>query len=177
MRLARWPAGASGCGAAGLKLALLTATASLVLSCGRKSAPKPAMYFPEAGEVTGWNKVGETRTFEAKELWRYLDGDAERYVHAGVQRTLTADYRYRNETDAAADIHIMAAPDGARKIFESEPAGESEGVGLGDAGRLYGASLVFRKGAYLVRLVAYRDTPQVRQALVELSKAIEKRLR
>jgi hypothetical protein len=82
--------------------------------------------------------VGETRSFEAVDLWKYVDGDAERYLRFGVRRTLTANYRYGETVEAVADIHLMEAPRGAASIFESESPTGSRPVALADAGRSYG---------------------------------------
>jgi len=117
------------------------------------------------------------RTFEAVVLWRYIDGDAERYVQAGVVRTFTTDYRHTDQFEAVADIHVMRNAAGARKILESESAEGSQPLSLGDAGRHYGASLIFRRGRYFVRLVAYQEAPQMPQDLEDLGRAIEARLR
>lgn len=149
--------------------------AALLLVLGCRSAKPPGL-LPETGEAAGWSKAGQTRTFEAGNLWQYLDGGAEKYVQAGVEKTVTADYRYRDGTEATADIHVMQAAAGAGRILESEPAAGSEPVGLGDEGRLYGASLTFRKGRYLVRLVAYQQAPQTGSALVALGRSIEIKL-
>ena len=159
------------------RCALMLAVACLLLGCGRASSSRPARLLPESNDVSGWSKTGETRTFEAANLWQYIDGDAEKYIQAGVRKTLTADYRYRDSTDAVADVYMMAAADGARKIMEAESAAGSQPIALGDAGRLYGASLVFRKGPYLVRVVAYKESPEVGKALVELARGIEGQLK
>ncbi len=91
-------------------------------------------------------------------------------------RTLAADYRYRDKVDAVADIYVTKDAEGARKIFEFESAAGSKPVALGQEGRLYGASLTFRKGPYFVRLVAYQQDPRIAEALVELARGIEKKL-
>jgi len=161
--------------AAALRLAIAMTALLLAPACGPKPVSTPAAFFPESNAVPGWSK-GETRTFEADKLWEYIDGDAERYIQAGVVRTLATDYRYQNKVDAAADIYIMKAPEGARKVFDSESPVGSQRLQLGDDAKLYPASLTFRKGPYLVRLVAYKEAPEVGQALVELGKAIERRL-
>jgi hypothetical protein len=149
---------------------------SLALGCGPKPAAKPDALFPESNEVAGWTKTREMRTFDARSLWQYINGDAERYVQAGVQRTLTADYRYQGRIDAVVDIHAMATVEGAKKVFESESSVGSQPVELGDAGRLYAASLIFRRGSHLVRLVAYGDAPGTGKALVELARRIDARI-
>jgi len=137
---------------------------------------KPASWLPEDGDAPGWTKAGETRVFEAADLWQYVDGDAERYLRAGVRRTLTAKYRYRDAEEAVADVHRMQTPEGAAAIFESEPAAGSHPVALGDAGRSYGQTVTFHHGAFFVRLVAYENTPQTEPALLSLGRAIEARL-
>jgi len=145
----------------------------LVLSRQKRAS----IALPESGEVAGWTQTRATRAFEAENLWQYVDGDADRYVHAGVRRTLTADYRYRGEIDATLDVHVMSGSDGARRIMESESSSGSRGIALGDSGRLYGQTMTFRKGACFVRLVAYRDAPQTERALMELARGVEQKLR
>jgi hypothetical protein len=158
------------------RIGLVIALASLAVACGSKSASKPATPFPEGNDVPGWTRVGETRTFQASNLWEYIDGDADRYIQAGVERTLTADYRYKEKIETLADIYLMKAPEGARKIFESESSVDSERINLGDGARLSKSSLTFHKGPYLVRLVAYAEAPDVSDALVALGRAIERKL-
>lgn len=157
----------------GFALAILAVV--MALGCSPKPNSKTPTLFPETNEVPGWSK-GETRTFEADRLWEYIDGDADRYIQAGVLRTLTTDYRYRDKIDAVADIYIMKAPEGTKRIFDSESSAGSQRIQLGDDARLFPATLAFRKGPYFVRLVAYQEDPEVGKALTELAGAIERKL-
>ncbi|MGA2115884.1 MAG: DUF6599 family protein [Bryobacteraceae bacterium] len=175
-----------GCGACEFACPLRDRPAVYVTSAGESRskanqfllgrAPEPAPWLPRSEDAAGWTKVGETRQFEAADLWKYVDGDAERYLRAGVRRTFTANYRYGDATEAVADIHLMNASGGARSIFESEPSSGSRPLTLGDAGRSYGQSLTFRRGLFFVRLTAYQDTPETERALASLGQAIEQRL-
>jgi hypothetical protein len=140
-----------------------------VFACCTRPAD-PATLLPAA--ASGWLKAGEARTYDAGELWRYVDGAADRYVAAGVRRTVTADYRYQDRIEAVADIHQFAAPAGAQTIMDSEPSAGSQPIKIGDAARLFGQTLVFRRGPYLVRIVAYQETPENRTALAFLAEAI-----
>ncbi len=159
-----------------LPAALILALVSLAPGCRSGSRPPPAVLLPETNEVQGWSKVGQTRTFEAGTLWQYINGEAEKYIRAGVERTLTADYRYRDKLEAVADIHAMSTREGATSVFGSEPATGSDPIALGDAGRLYEGSVTFHKGSYLVRLVAYQKTTETATALLELARGIERKL-
>jgi hypothetical protein len=157
---------------------LLLAVLGLAFECAACSrhAGVLATPFPASNEVAGWVQTGDTRTFSATELWSYIDGDAERYVKAGVQTTSTADYNFQNTVDTVVDIYTMANAHGARTIFDGEPASQAKSVQLGDSGRLYTGSLVFCRRDYFVRVVAYKQTPEVQQALQDLARGIERRL-
>jgi len=152
-------------------LIMLAVTLLFSVSCNRRTTDT---IFPASNEVAGWVKTGDIRTFEATDLWKYIDGEAERYLKAGVQRVFTADYRFQNTVDVVVDIYMMGSAEGARKIFDSEPAGDAKSVQLGDGARLYSQSLVFRKGLYLVRI--YQESAEPAQGLLELGRAVEQKV-
>ncbi|MBZ5545019.1 MAG: hypothetical protein LAO07_15285 [Acidobacteriia bacterium] len=165
-----------GIGGWGFGLVLVILALIHLPACSPKPASKAPSLFPATNEVAGWAKTGETRTFQAENLWEYIDGDADRYTQAGVETTLTTDYRFQNKIDAVTDIHIMKGPEGPKKLLASEWSAEAQRSPVGEDGRLFPTSLVFVKGRYLVRLVAYEQAPEMSQALVELGRAIESRL-
>src|SRR5512136_1524345 len=111
-------------------LALLAPTA-----CYRQS--EQSSPFPKSNEIADWVRIGEIRTFPANDLWKYIDGEAERYLRAGVQSASTADYRFQGRSDAVVDIYAMATAAGATQLFESEPAGDAKRLQLADGARLY----------------------------------------
>ena len=154
-------------------VALIALAAVATFSGCKKKAADP---FPATGSIAGWEKTGDTRTFEAKNLYQYIDGDAEQYISAGVVTTSTADYKFQGSLEAVVDVHTMSAPDGARKIFEAGQTKDATTVQLGDAGIAYAQSVVFRKGPYLVRIVAYQSTPTSQQALIALAHGVEAKL-
>ncbi|MBZ5682489.1 MAG: hypothetical protein LAO24_20545 [Acidobacteriia bacterium] len=143
--------------------------------CNREPQTKVTA-FPASDEVAGWMKTSDARTFEAADLWKYIDGEAERYLKAGVRRVSTADYNFENKFEAVVDIYTMASADGAKNVFESERAGDAQFVQVGDGARLHGQSLVFHKGSYLVRIVAYQESGRTQHALLQLGQVIEQRL-
>ncbi len=151
-------------------------TALIMLSCRSSSDTTAYRPFPQSNQIPGWSVAGEMRTFQADNLWEYIDGDADRYLQAGVDRTLALSYLYQGKTEAQADIYIMKSPDGARKILDAEPSEGSRRIELGEEARLSPGSLVFRKGRYLVRLTAFQESPEVGEALMQLGRGIEKQL-
>jgi hypothetical protein len=155
---------------------LILTLAGLWTGCRSHALSTAADFFPAGNAAPGWVKSSETRTFEASHLWEYIDGDADKYVQAGVVKTLTSDYRLNGKADATVDIYVMGSPDGARKIYESESAEGSQPITMGDAGRYAKGSLTFRQGPYFVRLVAFEDSPEIAKGLAELAGAVSSRL-
>jgi len=132
--------------------------------------------FPASGTVAGWQKTSETRTFAAKDLWQYIDGDAEQYIKAGVVSTATSDYKYQEQLEAVVDVYTMGDSAGAHKIFATDQSKGAKSVALGDAGVAYEQSVTFCKGPYLVRIVAYESTPGGPEALLALARGVESKL-
>jgi len=147
----------------------------LIASCQRPTA-LTATFFPDSNAVPGWTKSPEVRTFAPDHLSDYIDGDAEKYLKAGVKSTSTADYKYNEELEVVVDVYTMSSPAGAKNIFESEPAMDAQAPTVGDGARLYSQSLIFRTGPYVVRMVAYQESPQLPPALLDLGRALESKL-
>ena len=143
-------------------------------ACHRQASAIAA--FPPSNDVVGWMKTSDVRTFDAADLWKYIDGEAEKYLKAGVQRASTADYKFQNKLDAVVDIYTMSATGGAAQVLDSEPAAGAKVVPVGDEARLFTQSLVFRKGPYLVRIVSFQEAAEAEPALLALGRAIEQRL-
>jgi hypothetical protein len=139
----------------------------------KKKASDP---FPASNAIASWEKTSETRAFAAKDLWQYIDGDAEQYISAGVVTTSTSDYKYQGQLEATVDVYTMSDAAGARKILETGQTKEAKTVQLGDAGIAYAQSVIFRKGTALVRIVAYESTPDAPQALLALAHGVEAKL-
>jgi hypothetical protein len=155
----------------GTLVVLLPAIAA-VSGCKKKNANS----FPASGAVAGWEKSSETRTFEPKDLWQYIDGDSEQYIQAGVVSTATSDYKYTGQLEAVVDVYTMGGPDGAQAILERGQTKDARSVSLGDEGLEYAQSVSFRKGRYLVRIVAYESSASTPQALMALARGVEANL-
>ncbi len=161
--------------ARGVLLVMLGVALLLDASCKRQPGTERS-FFPASNQIAGWAKTGDTRTFEAAELWKYIDGEAERYLKAGVQRVSTADFKFQNKVNAVVDIYTMGNAEGAKKIFQSQAAVDGKPIQLGDDARSSSQSLVFRKGSCLVRIVAFEESAETQQAVLQLGQGIELRL-
>ena len=70
----------------------------------------------------------------------------------------------------------MGGPDGAQTILERGQTKDAKSVSLGDEGLQYAQSVSFRKGRYLVRIVAYQSSVSAPQALMALAHGVETNL-
>jgi hypothetical protein len=160
-----------------LRCLLALAAALGMVACQSAHTPQTKSALPESGEVPGWEKSSDTRTFTAENLYEYIDGAADKFVHAGLKQTQTADYRFQNKFDATVDIYTMRTPEGAQKMFETESSLEGQGVPVGDLAQLSKSSLIMVKGPHYVKVIAFEESPEVAGALTELGKAIASKLR
>ena len=150
--------------------------------------------FPPSGAVDNWIKTTETRTYAAKDLWMYIDGEAEQYISAGVVTISSADYKFGMNMETTVEVYTMGTPDGARTILEKGRSKDAKTVKLGDDGIAYSQSLVFRKGTVLVRITTFEPLmsdkllvalkqythhsfPTTQEALLELAHGVEERLK
>jgi len=169
-----------GCGACEKACPVLGSPAVYVTSVGESRSRRnqivlkrqqAGVRLPGDGEAPGWKRSGGMRSFDAENLWEYVNGDADRYVAAGVKRTYTQRYQHAGGGEAVVDAHLFGSAEGARKLFESEAAAGARALALGEAGRDYGAAITFHGGAWFVRVVAYGDEEGVRKGLKELARA------
>jgi uncharacterized protein DUF6599 len=156
-----------------LVVVVLAIAASGSLSGCKKKGASP---FPASGAVAGWEKASETRTFEPKDLWQYIDGDSEQYIQAGVVSTSTSDYKYKGQLEAVVDVYTMGGPDGAQTILERGQTKDAKTLSIGEEGLQYSQSVIFRKGPHLVRIVAYEANAETAQALSALAQGVEANL-
>jgi hypothetical protein len=153
-------------------LVIVLSAVAAFSGCKKKNANP----FPSSGSVAGWEKSSETRTFEPKDLWQYIDGDSEQYIQAGVVSTATSDYKFQGQLEAVVDVYTMGGPDGAQTILERGQTKDAQSVHLGDEGIQYAQSVSFRKGQYLIRIVAYQSSASTPQALMALAHGVEANL-
>jgi hypothetical protein len=90
--------------------------------------------------------------------------------------TSTSDYKYQDRLEAVVDIYTMGDSAGAREILGAGQADDGSRVQIGDGGVALEQSVAFRKGPYLVRIVAYEGASGAEQALIALAHGVEARL-
>jgi len=120
-------------------------------------------------EVAGWTQPGDVLTYDADNLWEYINGAAELFVAYGVQSCRVTDLTSGDLT-VTIDLYDMGTPLNAYGVFEQEASGESIPVSEAAAARVsppYQALLV--KGSTYAKVNAFEGelTSASGQALLE----------
>ncbi|UCC75039.1 MAG: hypothetical protein JSV86_10980 [Gemmatimonadota bacterium] len=85
------------------------------LSCSGQGSDFP--------EVDGWTRAGDVLTYDADNLWEYINGAAELFIQYDVQTCRTADLA-SGDLVVTVDLYDMGSPLNALGVFNQEnPAG------------------------------------------------------
>ena len=113
-------------------------------------APAPA---PSYALVPGWAQSGPARSYEAGNLFEYMDGNAEGYLIYGFRNMKGVTCR-QGEISFVIDLSDMGDADGAYGIFSADrdPALPTDKIGM--AGQVAPRRAMFVKGNYFVEIAA-----------------------
>jgi hypothetical protein len=70
-------------------------------------------------EVDGWTQSGEVSTYDADNLWEYINGAAELFIEYDVQTCMTADLT-AGDLVVTVDLYDMGTPLNAYGVFKRE---------------------------------------------------------
>jgi len=114
-------------------------------------------------------------TFSSGRLYDYMDGAAEGYFKHNFQTLGTADAKFRN-TQAKAEVFLLAAPDDAKALFTELNDGKGKELPAGLASASWEARElegIFYRGPYFCRLMIYGNDKEAHQLLDALAAAID----
>jgi len=150
-----------------LTLGALAALLALALGAASCSAPSPPPFLPT--RLAGWS-AADRATFDRSNLFQFIDGGAEVYLAYDFRRVWVSTYRRRGAPDIVAEVYDMGVGEDAYGVLSVDPTGEETAVG---SLARYGAGLLrFCQGRWFVRVLAERETPQTRSAVITIGKHI-----
>ena len=119
----------------------------VVKAANREEIPENGLRPPE-----GWEPTGYKATYQAGNLYEYINGGAERYLGYGIQHLTVREYSDQNtEKKVMVEIYRMDRPANAFGIYSSDRAGEHpSGIGVNCA--LGDYLLQFWQNVYFVRI-------------------------
>jgi hypothetical protein len=109
---------------------------------------------PSPGFAEGWAMKERIQIYTEKDLYKYINGEAELYYPYGFKALATAAYvRADNpEVGIVADIYEMGSPIDAFGIYSRYRDPDEESVSIGSEGFVNESQLLFAKDRYFVRL-------------------------
>jgi hypothetical protein len=134
----------------------------------------PAADLPECSLVPGWEQQGAARSYEADNLFEYMDGNAEGYLIYGFVRMQGVTCASGGDS-ILIDISEMNDAESAYGLLTSnlDPRRPVEEIGMG--GQIQPRRAIFAKGKFYVELAANPDKDHT-AALRAFAAAIEKRI-
>jgi len=137
-------------GAVGRVIKRLPLTALLALPLAALAADTPS---PSCTLVPGWTASGPARSYEATNLFEYMDGNAEGYLIYGF-REMHGVTCHQGEISFVIDLSDMGDADSAYGIFSANRDPALPVSPLGMAAQITPRRAIFVKGRWYIEIAA-----------------------
>lgn len=154
---------------------------AVLLCLDRAAASTPGLVsgeqaMPLPKQVGTWKLSEGPRRIEPKAIFDYMDGGGELYLGYRFRYLEVYDYRDPVDTQILLEVYHMESSDDAFGLLSLDSDGQEvkfgpEGSPAG--GGIYGAGLLrLWSGDIFVRILAEKETPESRDAVMQLGKAV-----
>jgi hypothetical protein len=127
---------------------------------------------PSCKLVPGWTQSGAARTYDADNLFEYMDGNAEGYVIYGFQKMQGVTCQ-KDGVTFVVDISEMADADSSYGMFTANRDLRQPSYSVGAGGQIIPRRLIFVKGKYYLEIAANPEGDYT-AALKDWAAAMEK---
>ena len=148
----------------------LLLVAGLLIARDARSAEVKALGDLVPREIEGWSGDGKDGRYDRKTLYDYIDGGAEVYLAYSYKEAFARRFEKADQPAITADLFDMGSSEDAYGIFTFEREGKS--VGIGQDSEYSAGFLRFWKGRYFVSILADKETPESKAAVMSLGGAI-----
>jgi hypothetical protein len=126
-------------------------------------------------ELGGWKKPDTPERYTKSNLYDYIDGGAELYISYNFQSLLAVRYKGRGEDEIVIDVFDMGNSYNAFGVFSHGRESEDDLVGQGSE---YNSGLLtFWKERYYISIMAYPETDEKKQTVLELGRRLAEAIR
>jgi hypothetical protein len=140
---------------------------------------------PELPKTVGvWKRPDSPMVVDASNIFQYMNGAGELYLGYRFKNLEVYDYKADGQESIVAEIYFMETPDDAFGLLSQDWGGEpvdlkpSRPAAMKTsrapiARALYGAGLLrISSGNIHARIMAYRETPKSKEAVLSLGRAV-----
>lgn len=135
-------------------------------------------------QVGTWQRTDTIQTILPPKIFEYMDGAGELYLAYQLERLEVFEYSSQKQDSILVELYWVKTTDDAYGLLSGDWGGEpadpkavstppgTTGVAP-ESTALYGAGLLrLRSGNLFARVMAYQETPQSREAVLELGRRI-----
>jgi hypothetical protein len=150
-------------------------TGILVLAACALACAQDQGAAPDCKMVPGWAANGAGRTYEADNLFEYMDGNAEGYLIYGFQkmRGVTCE---KGGVTFVIDISDMGDADSSYGMFTANRDPKEPAFTVGMGGQIVPRRAIFAKGRYYLEIAANPEgdhTASLKQWVAALDKSVQ----
>jgi len=121
-------------------------------------------------EMHGWRAQENDEIYDRDTLYQYMNGAAEVYLTYSYKQLLVRRFIKDQQPDIIVELFDMGSSEDAFGVFSHSR--ESEEVGIGQGSEYRGGLLCFWKGNFFVCVLAERENPSTKKAVLDLGSAI-----
>jgi hypothetical protein len=119
----------------------------------------------------------EPETYDAGNLWDYINGQAPFFIDYGFVRVDSAEYVHdEDSTSVLVEAWEMGRPEEAFGIFAAERTRDDRPFEIGSGGYLGANVLGFWQGTRYVKLTSFEESPEIEGLLIGLAQEIAPRI-
>ena len=128
---------------------------------------------PKEVGMGGQRDPSSPEFFDAENLWRYINGQAEMYLDYGFELLATSNYTYTDSSGfMTIEIYQMKGPNHAFGIYAAERSPNDKFINMGVQGYLEANVLNFWKGPYYVKLSSSQSPSNAKKTLMKVASVI-----
>ncbi len=121
-------------------------------------------------EMHGWRAQENDEIYDRDTLYQYMNGAAEVYLSYSFRQLLVRRFMKDQQPDIIVELFDMGSPEDAFGVFSHSR--ESEEVSIGQGSEYRGGLLCFWKGKFFTCVLAERENPSTKKAVLDLGRAI-----
>jgi hypothetical protein len=158
-------------------LIILFGCLTLFSSCSGRNDKKTAIN-PETAlmeNLDSFKRTKPVKTYDKDNLWKYIDGAADKYVELGFEKLAAADYA-KDSLELTIEIYAFSSSSGPLAIYQNNKAPDERTFDITDEGFVTEGLLMFRDRNIFVQITCYNPDTDDAQ-LIRLARAIEQNLK
>jgi len=149
---------------------------SIMISCNsageKEKAPTMQQLVP--AEMLGWKTQPGIEEYDRETIFSYINGAGEVYLSYGFQKVAVTRLAKEGAPEITIEIFDMNKAEDAYGVFSHSR--ESEETGIGQGYEYRGSLLCFWKSQFFVCVQAEKETPESKEAVFALARAIDAKI-